>query len=167
MVICRLAHIKQKTLFGIDFAKTIPYDPKIFVLCGYLILEKREVLILSFSHPQGVVENFVNQIALAFGCQNFDVQHLVLGHELPPQFSKINPSKINMVFSIGPLPLSLNINDRPIFEFFRCPIVMYCIDNVIKKTIQSILWIRASRTMFIAINNITPTIVHSSKILLF
>lgn len=92
---------------------------------------KSHVLILSFSTPNGIVENFVNQIAYSFCIHGFFVNQIQVDGDLRSQWQNIDHSKIKLILSIGPLPLALQIDGKPVYEFFACPIIMYCIDNVI------------------------------------
>lgn len=92
---------------------------------------KSHILILSFSTPNGIVENFVNNIAFSFGIHGFFVQHFSVHGDLQAQWKNLDHSKIKLILSIGPLPLDIQVNGKPVYEFFSCPIIMYCIDNVI------------------------------------
>lgn len=92
---------------------------------------KNTILILSFTHSEKVVENFVEKIENGFRSLNLIVKHLTLGLDIKHQMASINEAELAFIFSIGPYPLSLRINGEKVYDFFKCPIYMYCIDNLL------------------------------------
>lgn len=93
--------------------------------------ERPIALVLGFTHPSLVVENFLEQMAGGLLALNYRPHIIYIDQDIGPQIEGLDISKVEFALSLGGLPLKLNINQKPIYEALGCPFVLYLIDNIL------------------------------------
>ncbi len=93
--------------------------------------ERPIALILGFTHPTYVVENFLEQMSGGLLALNYQPHVVYCDQDLAPQVKDLDASRVELVLSLGGLPLQLTMNEKPIFEVFSCPFILYLIDNIL------------------------------------
>ncbi|KUP94611.1 hypothetical protein [Tritonibacter horizontis] len=76
--------------------------------------ERPITLLLGFTHPSFVVENFLEQMAGGLTCLNYQPHLLYIDQDINAQIAGLDIGKVELVLSLGGLPLKLNINQQPI-----------------------------------------------------
>lgn len=94
-------------------------------------MENKIALIIGFTHPNGVSENFCNNLKYGLLLWNLDVKIVYMNWSLPEQFKNINLSNVEMVLCLGPWPLEIMVEDKPLYLHLNCKYVVYCIDTPI------------------------------------
>ena len=87
-------------------------------------------LVLAFDHPTRAVESVGVRMAAGLGTLGFDAEVLSLPRDVA-RLAQLPPSQVCGVLSLGPLPLSVRIADRPLWEHFDCPVSLYLLDAIL------------------------------------
>ena len=87
-------------------------------------------LVLAFDHPTRAVESVGERMAAGLCTLGFDAAVLSLPRDAA-KLAQLPPSQVCGVLSLGPLPLSVRIAERPLWEHFDCPVSLYLLDAIL------------------------------------
>jgi hypothetical protein len=87
-------------------------------------------LVLAFDHPTRAVESVGVRMAAGLSALGFDATVLSLPRDAAV-LAQFAPAQVSGVLSLGPMPLSVRIGDRPLWEHFRCPVSIYMLDAIL------------------------------------
>jgi hypothetical protein len=87
-------------------------------------------LVLAFDHPTRAVESVGERMAAGLCTLGFDAAVLSLPRDAA-RLAQLPPSHVCGVLSLGPLPLSVRIGERPLWEHFDCPVSLYLLDAIL------------------------------------
>lgn len=87
-------------------------------------------LVLAFDHPTRAVESVGERMAAGLSTLGFDAAVLSLPRDAT-KLAQLPPSQVVGVLSLGPLPLQVRFNDRPLWEHFGCPVSVYMLDAIL------------------------------------
>jgi len=87
-------------------------------------------LVLAFDHPTRAVESVADRMAAGLCTLGFDAAAVSLPRDAA-KLAKLPPGQVCGVLSMGPMPLSVRFDGRPLWEHFRCPMSIYLLDAVL------------------------------------
>src|SRR3978361_1008164 len=87
-------------------------------------------LVLAFDHPTRAVESVGVRMAAGLSTLGFDAVVLSLPRDAAT-LAQLAPPQVSGVLSLGPMPLQVRVNDRPLWEHFRCPVSIYMLDAIL------------------------------------
>ncbi len=87
-------------------------------------------LVLAFDHPTRAVESVADRMAAGLCTLGFDAAAVSLPRDAA-KLAALPPGQVCGVLSMGPLPLSVRIGDKPLWKHFTCPVSIYLLDAII------------------------------------
>jgi hypothetical protein len=87
-------------------------------------------LVLAFDHPTRAVESVGERMAAGLCTLGFDAAVLSLPRDAA-KLAQLPPQRVCGVLSLGPMPLSLRIGERALWEHFDCPVSLYLLDAIL------------------------------------
>src|SRR4051812_12938025 len=87
-------------------------------------------LVLAFDHPTRAVESVGVRMAAGLGTLGFNATVLSLPRDAAV-LAQMAPSRVSGILSLGPMPLQIRLNDRPLWEHFSCPLSVYMLDAIL------------------------------------
>ena len=87
-------------------------------------------LVLASDHPLRAIESVGERMAAGLCCLGLEAVVCTLPRDAA-KLSQLPPDQVAGVLSLGPMPLAIQINQRPLWEHFRCPVSVYLLDAVL------------------------------------
>jgi hypothetical protein len=87
-------------------------------------------LVLAFDHPMRAVESVADRMAAGLSTLGLDARVLTVPRDAE-QLAALDPAQVCGVLSLGPMPLALQVNRRPLWEHFECPVSVYLLDAIL------------------------------------
>lgn len=87
-------------------------------------------LVLASDHPLRAIESVAQRMAAGLGCLGLDAVVCTLPRDVA-RLGQLPPDQVAGVLSLGPMPLAIEVNQRPLWEHFRCPVSVYLLDAVL------------------------------------
>ena len=87
-------------------------------------------LVLAFDHPTRAVESVGVRMAAGLNTLGLDATVLSLPRDRA-RLAELPVASVCGVLSLGPLPLSVRLGDKPLWEHFGCPVSLYLLDAIL------------------------------------
>ena len=87
-------------------------------------------LVLAFDHPTRAVESVGVRMAAGLNTLGFDATVLSLPRDRA-RLAELPVASVCGILSLGPLPLSVRLGDKPLWEHFECPVSLYLLDAIL------------------------------------
>ena len=87
-------------------------------------------LVITFDHPDLVTHAFAAKIAVAFGSVGYELQILTMNATMAQKAQTIDWRRVRLCVLVGALPMTIQFDDKPIYEALKCPFVYYVLDSV-------------------------------------
>ena len=90
----------------------------------------RLFLVLAFDHPLQAVESVAERIAAGLSCHGLNAVVCLLPRDAP-KLAALQPGQVEGVLSLGPIPLSIRVNEQPLWEHFKCGFTVFLLDALL------------------------------------
>ncbi len=87
-------------------------------------------LVLAFDHPTRAVESVADRMAAGLCTLGFDAAAVSLPRDAA-RLAQLPPEQVCGVLSMGPLPLSVRLGDKALWDHFTCPVSVYLLDAIL------------------------------------
>ena len=90
----------------------------------------RPFLVLAFDHPLQAVDSVAERIAAGLACHGLNAVASSLPRDAA-RLAELQPDQLEGVLSLGPMPLSVRVNQRPLWEHFSCRFTVFLLDALL------------------------------------
>lgn len=87
-------------------------------------------LVLAFDHPLQAVQSVAERIAAGLCCHGLNAVACSLPRDAA-KLAELQPDQLDGVLSLGPMPLSMRLNEQPLWQYFKCEFTIFLLDALL------------------------------------